>query len=83
MKKVTVKGLQLELDENILDDMEFIDALAEADTKGPSQAVQMFFKDEKPKVYNHCRVDGRVSAEKVGELLMDAIDALGEEGKNS
>lgn len=70
LKGRTVTGFEFEIDENLVDDMRFIDALAEMDS-GSLIAVSkvaslMFDAEQKQRLYNHLAElseDGRVHTE--------------------
>lgn len=70
IKGRTVSGFDFEIDENVVDDMRFIDALAEMDN-GSLIAVSkvaslMFDNEQKQRLYNHLAEqseDGRVHTE--------------------
>lgn len=88
MRKGTTKsGYEFELNEEVMDDMEFVDALAEMDqgnTLSMSHVIgKLFSKEEKKKLYNHVRLDGKVSVESVSNMLIEIFQAIGEDGKNS
>ncbi len=88
MKKGTLKnGFEFEVDEKVLDDMEYIDLLAEADDGNPllfSKATLILLgKDQRKRLYDSIRTeDGRVPPEVFSEVFYELIEALGEEGKN-
>lgn len=88
MKKGTLKnGFEFEVDEKVMDDMEFIDLLAEADDGNPLQfskaALILLGKDQRKRLYDSIRAeDGRVLPEVFGEVFYELVEALGEEGKN-
>lgn len=86
MKEIKTKsGLDLKIDENILDDMELFDAVAELqDGNGMllPKIVGKVFGEQKKTVYDHCRTeDGRVPVQAVSEIVSEVFDALN--GKNS
>ena len=88
MKGKLENGFEFEVDENILDNMELIDVLAEADQGNPlmvSKAFTMVLGTEQKKtLYDTIRLeDGRVPVETALTALTDVITALGEDGKNS
>lgn len=88
MKKGTLKnGFEFEVDEKVMDDMEFIDLLAEADDGNPlrfSKATLILLgKDQRKRLYDSIRAeDGRVPPEAFSDVFYELLEALGEEGKN-
>ena len=75
------------MDENALDNMELIDAMAEAQSDNPamfSKAVVLLLgKDQRDRLYDHIRKDdGRVSIEEVTNAFVEIFETLGESGKN-
>ena len=87
MKGKLKNGFSFDVDENALDNMELIDAMAEAQEENPamfSKAVLLLLgKDQRKKLYDHIRDDnGRVSVEAVANSFVEIFEALGEQGKN-
>ncbi len=87
MKGKLKNGFSFDVDENALDNMELIDAMAEAQEENPamfSKAVLLLLgKDQRKKLYDHIRDDnGRVSVEAVTNSFVEIFEALGEQGKN-
>ena len=88
MKKgKTESGFKWEIDENVLDDMELIDAMAASQGEDPTQistvVTKIFGADQKKKLYDHVRAeDGRVPISKVADIITEIINAIGEDGKN-
>ena len=86
MKGKLKNGFSFDVDENALDNMELIDAMAEAQEENPamfSKAVLLLLgKDQRKKLYDHIRDDnGRVSVEAVTNSFVEIFEALGEQGK--
>lgn len=80
MKITTETGLKLEIDENVFDDMELIDALAEL-TENPiaiSKVVKLMFGTAGKKLlYDHCRDEsGRVSTVNVNNEITDIFQKM-------
>lgn len=81
LKEITTSsGFTVQIDPAIGDDMEIIDELQGLVTgKGnasPREIVTMMIGEEaKNAMYEHCRVNGRVSAKKIGEELQDIMNA--------
>lgn len=87
IKGETRSGFQFEVEENALDNMELVDALAEADGDSPmavSKVVLMLLgKEQRQKLYDHLRAeDGRVPVVAVSEAMEDVLKAFGGKGKN-
>lgn len=87
MKGKLKNGFSFDVDENALDNMELIDAMAEAQEENPamfSKAVLLLLgKDQRKELYDHIRDDnGRVSVEAVTNSFVEIFEALGEQGKN-
>lgn len=88
MKKgSTTDGFKWEVDENVLDDMELIDAMAASQGEDPTQistvVMKIFGADQKKKLYDHVREkDGRVPISKVADIITEIINDIGDDGKN-
>lgn len=83
----TKSGFEFELSKNALDNMELVDALAEADDNNPisvSRVVGLFLgKDLRKKLYDHLRTeDGRVPVAAVNNEVSEIFAFFGEAGKN-
>lgn len=83
----TVSGFEFELDEKVMDNMELVDALADASENNPiamSRAVKLLLGDEqRRKLYDHLRTeDGRVPVAAVGKEAVEIVQAFGKQGKN-
>lgn len=87
-KKGTLEnGFVYEVDENVLDDMRLVDAIAEAEGENPlkvSKVVTMVLGDEqKERLYKSLENEtGRVPVKVAMDALMEIFNRLGEEGKN-
>lgn len=80
-------GFKYEVDENVLDDMRLVDAIAEAEGENPlkvSKVVTMVLGDEqKERLYKSLENEtGRVPVKVAMDALMEIFNRLGEEGKN-
>lgn len=80
-------GFVYEVDENVLDDMRLVDAIAEAEGENPlkvSKVVTMVLGDEqKERLYKSLENEtGRVPVKVAMDALMEIFNRLGEEGKN-
>lgn len=86
MKKVTLdSGLELEVDVEAMADMEVVDALSELD-EGNTLAVskvlkKILTKEEKQKLYDFYRKDGKVPPIDVVNAFAEMLQKL-PEGKN-
>lgn len=83
----TESGLIINVNQDAFDDMELVDDLAAVD-QGEAFAVsrvlnKLFEPEEKKKLYDFCRENGKVKIEKTTKTLVEIFKALGEEGKNS
>ena len=88
MKKGTLEnGFKYEVDENILDDMELLDALAEAEENPLKISIvskKILGTEQRKRLYDHIRRDdGTVPVEEASQAIADILEALGDEGKNS
>ena len=86
LKRIKTKtGFEMEIDENIGDDMELIDTVAEVQAGNLMllpQVVRKIFGDYKQALYDHLRLpEGRVPLEAVSEEIASVFEELGE--KNS
>ena len=80
-------GFEYEVDEMVLDDMELLDAVAEAQDENPlkiSQVITMVLgKEQKRHLYDHIRNEnGRVPTAAAIDAIMELFEALGDDGKN-
>lgn len=87
MKKIRLEnGLNLDIQDNALDNMELLDDLVELD-EGNGYAIsrvvgRILDKEQKQKLYDHLRVDGVVQISKVVDCMKEIFDKLGNAGKN-
>ena len=87
MKKIRLEnGLNLEIQDNALDNMELLDDLVELD-EGNGYAIsrvvgRILDKEQKQKLYDHLRVDGVVQISKVVDCMKEIFDKLGNKEKN-
>lgn len=87
IKGKTSSSFEFEIDEGLKDDMELVDAIAEAmgeNSLAISKVCLMVFgKEQRKRLYDFLRDEnGRVSAEAVSECTIEAIKASGDAGKN-
>ena len=87
MKKIHLdNGLQLQVKDNVLDNMELLDDLVSLD-EGNGYAIsrivsRILEKDEKKKLYDHLRKDGVTPVSAVVDCMKEIFDKLGDAGKN-
>lgn len=87
MKKgKTQSGFKYEIDESVLDDMELIDAMALAQGEDPTQisvvVLKLFGKEQRKRLYDHVRDNGRVPVNKIADIITEILESLGDDGKN-
>lgn len=88
MKGITDTGFQFSIDENALNDLELLDAIAEVDEDALNISriiVKLLGKEQRKAFYAHLKkVHGtdRVPAEAVAAEIANMFDSLGETGKN-
>jgi len=83
----TKSGFAFALPETAVDNMELVDALADATDDNPLAVSRvcglLLGKDLRRKMYDHVRTpDGRVPIENVSAELMEIFAAFGKPGKN-
>lgn len=83
---VTKSGFKFVIEDGVLDDMELLEALVDVD-KGNSAAlpdviVRVLGEDQKKKLYDHLRENGRVPVSKVGAELAEIFGAFDETKKS-
>ena len=88
VKCETRTGFVCELPENVMDNMELLDVMADDSIEvgfRASAAVKMILGAElRKKLYDHLRTaDGRVPVAAVNEAVEDIIKSFGKQGKNS
>jgi len=89
MKQIELKnGFKVELADETMDNMELVDALAEASDSDPlavSKICEMVLGDKNRKeLYDSLRTeDGRVPVAAVSEAIKDIFQEFGDKGKNS
>ena len=87
MKGKLKNGFEFDIDEKALDNMDLIDAMAEAQDDNPakfSKAILLLLgKDERDRLYDHIREkDGRVPIQSVADSFVEIFQILGDQGKN-
>jgi replication-associated recombination protein RarA len=88
MKKIKLaSGVSLSIEDNVLNNMELLDALVamdEGDWRAMSNTMNMILKpEEKKKLYDSLRNEqGVVPIDKIGDAFTEIFTALGAQGKN-
>ena len=88
VKCETRTGFVCELPENVMDNMELLDVMADESMEmafRASAAVKMILGvEQRKRLYDHLRkTDGRVPVAAVNEALEDILKSFGKNGKNS
>lgn len=88
IKGKTSTGFEFTVDQDVMDDMELIDAISDTMDNNPISfsvvCTKLLGKDQKKLLYDHLRNEsGRVTVEAVSNEIADIFKALGDEGKNS
>lgn len=83
----TSGGFSFSLDETALDNMELVDALADAQNDDPiavSRACLLLLgRETRKQLYDHVRTpDGRVPIEEIAKSMVEILEAFGKAGKN-
>lgn len=82
----TKSGFAFAVEKDVVDDMELIDDLAEADDGDPlaisKVCKRVLGADQRKRLYDHLRKDGRVPIKDVAECIIEIFAAMGQEGKN-
>ncbi len=87
MKMVELSnGFKVTISENVMDNMELVDALAEMKDENPlevSKVCTMVLGDNKKALYDYIRTeDGRVPVKEVQKCIKEIFESFGEKGKN-
>ena len=92
IKGKTKSGFKFEINENVVDDFELIEAIAYADdSSNPSRQLRSIsvvcdklLGDKKQEFLDHLRTDdGRIPLSSVSEGIVEIMGALGGKAKNS
>lgn len=88
IQRTTKSGFQFETSENLGDNMELLENLAEMDAGdilAMSRVCKIVLGEEgKKKLYDHLRTeDRRVPVEGVANAIREIFEAVGKKGKNS
>lgn len=84
LKEITTKsGFDCKIEENVFDDMEVVDLLADVDDDNIVACSKLIKKilsaEDKKRLYDHIRdADGRVPVERFGSELADIMAAMTE-----
>lgn len=86
IKGVTKSGFEFEIDENVADNMELVDALADAagdDVLAISTIGKLLLgKEMRKRLYDHIREkDGRIPIKTAVDEIMEIMAATGDKGK--
>lgn len=85
----TKSGFSYELGDNVMNNMELVDAMAELDEGGNPFALSrvcllLLGKEQRKRLYDHIRQeDGTVPPKAMGEEIAEIIRGCGAQGKNS
>jgi hypothetical protein len=87
VKGKTKDGFEYEIDMENVEDMRFVEALAEADEGSPRALREvlnrMLGEEQKERLYEFCQDEkGRVPLESVKGVITEIFEAAGEEIKN-
>lgn len=91
IKGMTKSGFEFEVNENVMDNMELVDALTELEDSGATNSMAMsrvaamvLGKEQRKRLYDHHREeDGRVPVAAVYEDIGEIFTAFGQQAKNS
>lgn len=86
-KKIKLEnGFECTINTDVLDDMEFVDLLADTEDdplKIGRVAMMLLGKEQKKNLYDHLRTeDGRVPVTSMNDAIEKIFNALGDEAKN-
>lgn len=86
-KKIKLEnGFECTINTDVLDDMEFVDLLADTEDdplKIGRVALMLLGKEQKKNLYDHLRTeDGRVPVTSMNDAIEKIFNALGDESKN-
>lgn len=87
LKGKTKSGFEFEIDETRLDDMEFVEALADVEEnflKFPKVCNILLGEEQKKRLYDHLRTeDGKVPVQLMSETITEIMTLAGNSTKNS
>ena len=87
MKEIKLSsGYVFEVEDEVIDDMELVDALAsmtsDEDVMAISKVATKLFGDHKKAIYNSFRTkSGRVPTSKIADAIREMFEQLGDNGK--
>lgn len=86
-KKIKLEnGFECTINTDVLDDMEFVDLLADTEDdplKIGRVALMLLGKEQKKNLYDHLRTeDGRVPVTSMNDAIEQIFNALGDDAKN-
>ena len=86
-KKIKLEnGFECTINTDVLDDMEFVDLVADTEDdplKIGRVALMLLGKEQKKNLYDHLRTeDGRVPVTSMNDAIEKIFNALGDEAKN-
>ena len=86
VKGILQNGFEFEIDVEELDDMEFVEALADVEENPlafPKVCTLMLGEEQKKRLYDHLRNEkGKVPVKAVRESIIEIMRVSGEETKN-
>ncbi len=87
MKGIATNGFEYEISETVFENMELIDALAEAGEENPlaisNVCLLVFGKEQRNRLYDSLRLeDGTVPFMEVANVISEIFAERGKEGKN-
>ena len=87
LKGKTKSGFEFEIDETRLDDMEFVEALADVEEnflKFPKVCNILLGEEQKKRLYDHLRAEaGKVPVQLMSETITEIMILAGNSTKNS
>lgn len=89
MRQIELKcGFTCELPDDVMDNMELVDALAEGEDNNPlviSHICRVLYGDKvRRELYDHLRTeDGRVPVASITEAVKETFELFGDDGKKS
>lgn len=88
MKVKTKSGFKCEISDDVINNMELVDAIAnmqhDEDLLAISTVANILFGKDKKALYEHLREeDGRVPINKVSDAIKDVFESFGQREKNS
>lgn len=80
-------GFEFTIDEEVMDDMELVDAMAEAEESDPLKfstvVLKVLGKEQRNRLYDYLRDEnGKVPIMAVANAITEILKSAGEDGKN-